>query len=246
MTISKDLKVLYHVILSPIRGKTHKDRLESFYQGQAEAYDDFRKHLLKGRQEMWESLPLPENGVLLDMGGGTGYNLEFLGDRIHELRKVYLVDLSTSLLEIARKRIDDRGWTNVEAIEADVTQFTPEESSVDAVTFSYSLTMIPNWFAALDRAWQLLRPGGIIGVVDFYVSRKYPAEGHRRHSWFTRSFWPVWMALDNVFPISDHVPYLHNKFQPVQFDEHMTRMRYLPFFKIPYYRFIGRKQDGPE
>lgn len=243
MPLSKDLKVLYHLVFSPIRGKTHQERLDSFYGKQADAYDDFRKHLLKGREEMWQSLPLPDEGVLLDMGGGTGYNLEFLGERINQLRKVYVVDLSSSLLEVTNKRITDRGWSNVQAVQADVTRFEPEEEAVDVVTCSYSLTMIPNWFAAINHAYELLKPGGIIGVVDFYVSRKYPAEGHRKHSWFTRSFWPVWMALDNVFPVSDHVPYLHEKFEPIRFDEHMTRMRYMPFFKIPYYRFIGRKPE---
>ena len=34
--------------------------------------------------------------------------------------------------------------------------------------------MIPDWFAAVDHAWRLLRPGGTIGVVDFYVGRKHP------------------------------------------------------------------------
>ena len=53
---------------------------------------------------------------------------------------------------------------------------------MDVVTFSYSLTMIPNWFQALERAYAALKPGGMIGVVDFYISRKWPAPGMRRHS----------------------------------------------------------------
>ena len=56
---------------------------------------------------------------------------------------------------------------------------------MDVVTFSYSLTMIPDWFLAVDHAWRLLRPGGTIGVVDFYVSRKHPDPGWRRHPWST-------------------------------------------------------------
>lgn len=243
MSLTKDIKVLYHLALSPIRGKTHAERLDSFYHGQADAYDEFRAHLLQGRREMWQTLSVPEGGVLVDMGGGTGYNLEHLGDRIAQLEKVYLVDLAKSLLQVARQRIVKRGWANVEAVEADVTTFQPPEFAVDAVTFSYSLTMIPDWFAAIDQAYRLLRPGGLIGVVDFYVGRKYPAAGHRKHSWFTRSFWPVWMAMDNVFPSSEHVPYLHQRFRPLHFSEHGNRMRYLPFFPVPYYIFIGQKPE---
>jgi S-adenosylmethionine-diacylgycerolhomoserine-N-methlytransferase len=109
------------------------------------------------------------------------------------------------------------------------------------VTFSYSLTMIPDWFAAIDNARQMLRNGGLIGVVDFYVSRKYPPDGLRRHGWFTRNFWPVWFAADNVFACSDHVPYLHRYFQALHFEEHRTRLPYFPFLRAPYYLFLGAR-----
>ena len=45
----------------------------------------------------------------------------------------------------------------------------------DVVTFSYSLTMIPNWYLALENARKLLAAGRMIAVVDFYVARKHPA-----------------------------------------------------------------------
>ncbi len=241
MGFFSDLKVLFHLTMKPIRGKDHASRLESFYAGQADHYDDFRKRLLKGRQELWESLDFPADGVWVDMGGGTGSNLEYAAESIPQLKKAYVVDLSTSLLECARRRIDEHGWTNVEAVEADATTFRPAEGQADIVTFSYSLTMIPDWFAAIENALAMLKPGGVIGVVDFYVSRKYPGDGLRRHSWFTRSFWPVWFANDNVFPSRDHAPFLHRHFEPIGFVEQLAIVPYIPFIRTPYYRFIGRK-----
>jgi S-adenosylmethionine-diacylgycerolhomoserine-N-methlytransferase len=236
-----DLKILYHLTMKPIRGGDHAARLESFYSGQAGAYDDFRRRLLRGRQELWDAVELPRDGVWVDMGGGTGANLEYFGDRISQLRRIYVVDLSRSLLNVAQQRMRDRGWENAVAVEADATRFRPTEGVADVVTFSYSLTMIPDWFAALENAWAMLRPGGQIGVVDFYVSRKYPAEGHRRHSWFTRNFWPVWFGNDNVYPCKDHVPYLHRHFDVERFEEHKAKVPYIPFVRTPYYCFLGRK-----
>src|SRR5262249_3779829 len=145
MSLASDLKTLFHMTLMPIRGKNHRDRLESFYAAQARSYDSFRAHLLRGRQELYESLPVPEGGVWLEMGGGTGPTLESLGDRLRQLGRVHVVDLSTSLLGIARERIAAHGWNNVEVHEQDVTTFQPEQAA-DVVTFSYSLTMIPDWF----------------------------------------------------------------------------------------------------
>ncbi len=92
---------------------------------------------------------------------------------------MYVVDLASSLLKVVEKRAAQRNWNNVQAITADATTWTPPEGSADVVTFSYSLTMIPDWFAAIDNAMRILKPGGLIGIIDFYVARKYPEKGSR-------------------------------------------------------------------
>jgi S-adenosylmethionine-diacylgycerolhomoserine-N-methlytransferase len=242
MGLVSDLKILYHLALKPVRGKDHAARMESFYAGQAEAYDDFRKRLLKGRQELWNLIQPAEGGVWVDMGGGTGANLDYFGDQINRLGKVYVLDLSHSLLEVASKRIATKGWKNVETVEADATTYQPPAGLVDVITFSYSLTMIPDWFAAIENAQRILKPGGIIGVVDFYVSRKHATNGQARHGWLTRTFWPTWFALDNVFPSPDHVPFLHRHFDVLHFEEHRAKMPYMPLTRVPYYLFVGRKR----
>ncbi|MCA9222963.1 MAG: class I SAM-dependent methyltransferase [Planctomycetales bacterium] len=236
-----DLKVLYHLALKPVRGRDHAARMESFYSGQAEAYDDFRRRLLKGRQELWNAIDAPANAMWVDMGGGTGANLEFFGERLPALKQVEVVDLSPSLLKCVDQRVAANGWTNVRSVEADATTYQPADGPVDVVTFSYSLTMIPDWFAAIENALAMLRPGGLIGVVDFYVSRKYPADGLKRHRWLTRTFWPMWFANDNVFPSPDHVPFLHRHFEPKVFEEHRAKVPYLPLVRTPYYLFVGKK-----
>src|SRR6478672_10131598 len=113
MGFASDLKILYHLALKPVRGKDHAARMESFYAGQAASYDDFRKRLLKGRQELWNLIPPPPNGTWLDMGGGTGSNLDFFlpsdlqppipdsrpptSATLAGLAKIYVLDLSHSL-----------------------------------------------------------------------------------------------------------------------------------------------------
>ena len=125
MAFISDMKVLYHMLVKPVRGDNHAERMESFYGGQATAYDDFRKRLLKGREELWETIPRPVDGIWVDMGGGTGANIENLANDIDSLKKVYVVDLSESLLNVATDRFAARGWDNAEAIAADATKFRP-------------------------------------------------------------------------------------------------------------------------
>ena len=243
--LRSELSILYHLLLRPVRGRDHAERLESFYAGQADAYDAFRRRLLPGREELYRRIDAPDGGTWVDLGGGTGANLEAVGPRLGRLDQLYVVDLSPSLLAVAQRRIQQRGWSHVEAVNADACRFRPPHGAADVVTLSYALTMIPDWFAALENAYAMLRPGGLIGVVDFYVSRKYPGPGHARHGWPTRTFWPAWFGCDNVFLSPDHVPHLHHFFQPLHFFEGRAAVPYLPLGRVPYYAFIGRKPvDG--
>jgi len=237
----QDLRTLYHIALSPIRGATHQERLESFYAGQAKDYDAFRKRLLHGRLDLFERLDFPENGVWVDMGGGTGQNLECVADKLSLLKKAYVVDLCPSLLALARDRIASMGADNAEAIEADACSFVPPEGGADLVTFSYSLTMIPDWFRALENAFSFLKPNGKIAVVDFYVARKYPDESLARHSAFTRRFWPMWFYNDNVFLSPDHLPWLLSHTRQLHLSENFAPVPYVPLIKTPYYAYIGEK-----
>lgn len=236
-----DLKILWHLAAARVSGTTHEERLESFYKGQAGGYDSFRRRLLHGREDLFSALAPEAGGVWVDLGAGTGENAERWGACLSKFSRAYLVDLSSSLLKVADARIQARGWTNVVAVHADATKFIPPEGSADLVTFSYSLTMIPDWFAALEQAYRMLKPGGRIGIVDFFVARKWPAEGRVAHSWLTRTFWPTWFASDNVFLNPDHIPYLQSHFETVALSERRGKVPYLPLIRAPYYVYVGRK-----
>ena len=241
MSVASDFNVLMNLVARPIRGATHAERLESFYSGQASGYDDFRKRLLHGRKELVERLPLAPGASWVDIGAGTGSNLAHAGSRLAALRRVTLVDLSDSLLSIAKERTQANGWTNVDLMKADATLLELHEP-VDVVTFSYSLTMIPDWILALERACSLLRPGGVLGVTDFYISRKYRSDEGPRHRWWTRTFWPTWFAFDNVFLGTDLLPLLKSRLETEFLRESSGRVPYVPLGRVPYFVFLGRKR----
>ncbi len=243
MGLRQDMRVIRHMVFRRgDKGSTHAERMESFYGAQAKDYDDYRKRLLTGREAMYAAIAVPPNGVWVDMGGGTGWNIENLASSIDQLQQVYVVDLAESLLAVARDRFQQRGWDNVTTQVADATTFRPPQGQADVVTFSYSLTMIPDWFAAIDNALAMLKPGGTIGVVDFYVSRKFPGSRMVRHGWFNRTFWPNWFAIDGVYPSSEHLPYLRYRFETCELMESKCKIPYMPCVRMPYYRFIGRKR----
>jgi betaine lipid synthase len=92
--------------------------------------------------------------VWVDIGGGTGYNIEAMSEfmPLEDFDAIYLVDLCEPLCAVARARVLRRGWKNVHVICADASSFElPEpgwtaeggqKGSVSFVTLSYSLSMV--------------------------------------------------------------------------------------------------------
>ncbi len=105
------------------------------------------------------------------VGGGTGWNIEAMAQFVNVpefFSSVYLVDFSPSLCEVARKRFERLGWTNVKVVCEDARKFRledyehnilgdrtptrsspsyfdgkrPESGGADLITMSYSLSMI--------------------------------------------------------------------------------------------------------
>lgn len=240
-TLRADLRVLSGLIRGMPRHGGHHDHgahLDAFYGPQATEYDNFRERLLQGRAELIAVLDLPHGARVLELGGGTGRNLEFFPSARRADLQFELVDLCQPLLEHARQRT--RGWPSVRITHADATRYQPQYP-VDCVLFSYALTMIPDWRAAIDNAIAMLAPGGVLAVVDFHVAGVAPAVGRLRQSAPARYFWKRWFAHDGVYLDSAHLDHLMTRLPAHRCLEDRARLPYLPLLRVPYYRFVGRR-----
>ncbi|KAI5964573.1 uncharacterized protein KGF55_001642 [Candida pseudojiufengensis] len=231
--------------------KNQQQNLELFYKNQAHIYDTTREILLKGRKETLRlaisHLQKKKDIVWIDIGGGTGSNIEFM-NKITSISKnfkaVYLVDLSPSLCEVARNRFELNQWKNVHVLVADACDFQIDYKSADLITFSYSLSMIPTFNAAIDNAVSKLDKQGIIATVDFGIQSNDTSMGrintlgglvNRNIPWILRNFWRIWFEADKVFLDSSRRNYLEYKFGTIKSINSYNKT----LGKIPYYIWIG-------
>jgi S-adenosylmethionine-diacylgycerolhomoserine-N-methlytransferase len=232
------------VVLSLLRGLPHRsegyaDQLNAFYGPQAAHYDRFRERLLKGRREMLKALNLGPGQHVAEMGAGTGKNVEFYRESLDDLGRVSLIDLCLPLVEMARQNIQH---PHVDIHHANACDWGVPKS-LDRVYFSYSLSMIPPWFEAIDHAEELLKPGGLIGVVDFQVApRGGSSRGFRQSRW-GRFLWPLWFDHDGVRLSADTLQYLQYRFDTVSVEERRAAVPYMPGLTVPYFIFVGRKRE---
>jgi S-adenosylmethionine-diacylgycerolhomoserine-N-methlytransferase len=231
MRIVADARVLAALVRGMGGRGTHAERLQRFYAPQAAGYDGFRERLLQGRERLTATLPIQPGAFVVELGAGTGRNVDLLGARAGTAGSIVLVDLCPALLAHARTRHGARA--NVHTELADATTYRPP-APADCVYFSYALTMIPDWRGAIANAVGMLKPGGTLGVVDFHISA--------RHSAIARAFWPRWFRHDGVHLSAAHLPLLLSVLEPVVCEERMAVVPYLPGCRVPYYVFTGRKR----
>ncbi len=101
---------------------------------------------------------------LLDIGTGTGRMLEILGPRVgHALG----IDQSREMLAVARVNLERAGLANSIVRLGDMYQLPLADACFDAVVIHQVLHYADRPAAAIAEAARVLRPNGVLIVVDF-------------------------------------------------------------------------------
>lgn len=141
--------------------------VQRFYRYQAYVYDQTRWMILHGRRQAVAKMQLRPDSTVLEVGCGTGLNFPYLQEPLDPQRsRLVGLDFSVDMLKRARRRVDKQGWKNVELVAGDATRMG-FDAPFDGILMAYSVTMIPDWPAALECASKLLKPGGRMVVLDF-------------------------------------------------------------------------------
>ncbi len=173
---------------------SHAALMDATYRRQRIIYDATRKYYLLGRDHLIRNLNPPEGGKVLEVACGTGRNLAKIADRYPGC-DLYGLDISSEMLTSARAKLKGRATL----AQADACNFDPAEvfgtPKFDRIILSYSLSMIPDWTAALATSARHLAPGGELHLVDFGDQQGLPA-------WF-RAGLHAWLAKFHVTPRAD-------------------------------------------
>ena len=145
--------------------------MNRIYRRQHHVYDLTRKFYLLGRDRLITELKPNAGEAVLEIGCGTGRNLVLAAQRYPRAR-FYGVDVSTVMLTRAIDSLDRSGLSaRGRVAHCDAFLFDPRRlfgrTNFDRIFISYSISMIPDWNGAIDRAVDLLAPGGELHIVDF-------------------------------------------------------------------------------
>src|SRR5579862_1031512 len=139
----------------------------------APRYDAFTRCFSFGMDREWKvrlvselAARAPGGARVLDLACGTGQLTRAAAAAIPRAR-VTGVDASARMIALAREQSGSRA-AGVEYSVGDMARLGFATASVDAITAGYAFRNAPDHRAALREAARVLRPAGVMLVLDFY------------------------------------------------------------------------------
>lgn len=165
----------------------------SLFRGLPSRYDSLAEVLSLGQNSRWRAelvdhiaAARPER--VLDVATGTAGVALAIASRTEA--SILGVDVSDEMLGMGRRRVSAAGLDSRIRLQAGRAEEVPfATASFDAVSFTYLLRYVSDPAATIAELARVLRPGGVMASLDFYV----PPRGAWRGLWwcYTRLVLPV-------------------------------------------------------
>jgi demethylmenaquinone methyltransferase/2-methoxy-6-polyprenyl-1,4-benzoquinol methylase len=164
-------------------------RARELFAPLAATYDRYARLLSFGQDPRWRRLLVAQVGadpeqVVLDVATGTGAVAIELARRYR--CSVVGVDQSVEMLSEGRARVERAGVASLVRLETARAEELPfPDATFDALAFTYLLRYVDDPGATLSELARVVKPGGTITGLDFFVPTRAP----------TRALWNLYVNL---------------------------------------------------
>jgi demethylmenaquinone methyltransferase / 2-methoxy-6-polyprenyl-1,4-benzoquinol methylase len=155
-----------------------KDQVAKMFNNISRRYDLLNQLLSLGIDKSWRKKAIRtlrelQPQQILDVATGTGeFALEAL--QLNPV-KIIGIDISDGMLEIGRKKISSKNLeSKIELVRGDSENIPFEENKFDAVTVAFGVRNFENLRSGLSEILRVLRPGGMVVVLEFSKPSKFP------------------------------------------------------------------------
>lgn len=146
-------------------------RVADVFESVAARYDLMNDLMSLGLHRWWKRFAVGQSlvkpgGRVLDVAGGTADLAKLFAQRAGSRGHVVLTDINASMLRRGRDRLLDAGMV-VPAVRCDAEHLPFTAAYFDCVSVAFGLRNMTHKEAALAEMYRVLRPGGLLLVLEF-------------------------------------------------------------------------------
>jgi len=164
-----------------IEDATKKEQVATMFNNISGTYDFLNHFLSLGIDVLWRKKAIKElvsihPRMMLDVATGTG---DFAFEAIKKLHpeKVIGVDISAGMLEVARKKINERSLHDVFSVQlGDSEGLHFVDNTFDAITVAFGVRNFENLEKGLRDMFRVLKPNGKIVILEFSKPKTFPVK----------------------------------------------------------------------
>jgi demethylmenaquinone methyltransferase/2-methoxy-6-polyprenyl-1,4-benzoquinol methylase len=156
-----------------------KEEVAQMFDTISGRYDFLNRFLSLGIDKLWrlrliKMLRQQKPNSVLDIATGTA-DLAILSAR--HAKKVVGVDISEGMLAMGREKVEKRALGNIITLQyGDSENLQFADNSFDAITVAFGVRNFENLEKGLTEMCRVLKPGGMVYVLEFSRPRKFPVK----------------------------------------------------------------------
>lgn len=185
---------------------TEKTQLvEGVFASVAVRYDLMNDLMSFGAHRLFKRMTIEMSNVreghrVLDLAGGTGDLAALFAPIVGPTGTVVLTDINSAMLSVGRDRLLNKGLAQIQVCQANGEQLPFPDAAFDCISIGFGLRNFTDKTRALRELHRLLKPAGILLILEFSKPENPLVEAGYR------AFQALWPAMGKLL-VNDSASY---------------------------------------